>query len=339
MSINTVMRAEMMPAARNFLVDFLALEPHQELLITTDTGRVGGVVEALQAAALEVGAKFTTVTIAQLPYQGKLADPYLPRGLAAAVKDCDLWVDLTYPYIAGANVHAEAMKTEGLRYMLASDLSAAGMVRMFRDGALDALYAPQNELETLIAHSVGKTMRVTTPKGTDVSFKLAESLDLSMRRATRPGLHFVPGSCLIAPDIESVRGTIVLESCFHEYYTELREPIELEVNGRIQSVRGGGTERATMERALLRAGGGQFGYIIHFAHGMHPQARFTGDCFVEDIRVVGSNAIGMGLPFWVPEGGENHPDGIATMQSIWLDGQQIVKDGELLALPEIAAKN
>lgn len=330
MSGNTIMRAEIMRAARHFLVDFLALEAGKDLVITTDTARMGGVVEALQAVALEEGARFTTITIPQLPYQGKLADPYLPRALAVAVKECDLWVDLTYPYIAGADVHAEAMKTDGLRYMLTSDMSEEALIRMFGDGVLDALYPPQSELETLIANSVGKTMRMTSPSGTDVSFTLAESLDMSPRRATRSGLHFLPGSCLIAPEIESVRGKIVLESCFHEYYTELRVPIELEVDGRIRSVRGGGTERATMERALLRAGGGQYGYIIHFAHGMHPQARFTGECFVEDIRVVGSNAIGMGLPFWVPEGGENHPDGVATMQSVWLDGRQIIKDGEIL---------
>ncbi|WP_397473593.1 hypothetical protein [Pusillimonas sp.] len=336
MSGNSMLRAEIMGAARNFLVDFLAFEADKDLLITTDTARAVGVVEALQAVAIEVGARFTTVTIPQLPYQGKLADPYLPRALVAAIKECDLWVDLTYPYIAGADAHVEAMKTEGLRYMLSSDMSAEAMIRMFGDGVLDALYPPQSELETLIANSVGKTMRMTTPSGTDVTFALAESLDMSPRRATRSGLHFLPGSCLIAPEIESVRGKIVLESCFHEYYTELREPIELEVDGRIQSVRGGGTERATMERALLRAGGGQYGYIIHFAHGMHPQARFTGECFVEDIRVVGSNAIGMGLPFWVPEGGENHPDGVATMQSVWLDGRQIIQDGQILDLPVVA---
>ena len=332
MAGNTIRRAEIMSAARNFLVDFLALKPETDLLITTDTGRKEGVVEALQAAALEGGARFTTLTIPQLPYQGKLADPYLPRGLAAAVKECDLWVDLTYPYIAGSNVHADAMKSEGLRYMLASDLSSEAMIRLFADGELDALYGPQAQLESLIASSKGKTMRMTSPLGTDVTFTLGESLEMSPRRADKPGLFFLPGSCLISPEIESVRGKIVLETCFHEYYTQLREPIELEVDGRIQSVRGGGTERATLERALLRAGGGQFGYIIHFAHGMHPRARFTGECFVEDIRVVGSNAIGMGLPFWVPEGGENHPDGIATMQSIWLDGRQIVKDGNVLSL-------
>jgi 2,5-dihydroxypyridine 5,6-dioxygenase len=37
----------------------------------------------------------------------------------------------------------------------------------------------------------------------------------------------------------------------------------------------------------------------------------------------------------VPGGGENHPDGVVTMQSMWIDGTPIVKDGAL-ALPELA---
>jgi 2,5-dihydroxypyridine 5,6-dioxygenase len=318
---------ELFGAAQRFLVDFLAYRAHERLVITTDTARAPGVVEAIQAAALCIGGRPMVLTLPQLPFQGKLADPFLPEGLAGAVGQCDLWIDVTYPYIAGSSLHATAMKGGTLRYMLASDLSAAALVRLFAPDVLDEIYPPQFAFESLIAKSAGSSMRITTPLGTDVRFKLAESFERSPRRASEPGLHFLPGSCLINPDIESVRGRIVLETVFHEFYTPLRTPIELEVDGRIRSVWGGGTERATLERALLRAGGGQFGYVIHFAHGIHPRARYTGNCFVEDMRVLGSNAIGMGLPFWLPEGGENHPDGVISMHSIWLDDVQIVDEG------------
>ncbi len=50
--------------------------------------------------------------------------------------------------------------------------------------------------------------------------------------------------------------------------------------------------------------------------------------FIEDIRVPGSNAIGMGLPWWEPGGGENHPDGIVLDQSLWVGDVQLVKDGD-----------
>jgi hypothetical protein len=107
------------------------------------------------------------------------------------------------------------------------------------------------------------------------------------------------------------------------------------VDGRIREVSGGGTELKVMDRALRRAGGGQYGSIIHFSHGFHPAARFHGGSFIESIRAAGNNAVGLGIPWWEPGGGENHPDAVVTMQSLWIDGEPIVRDGALV-LPELA---
>ena len=46
--------------------------------------------------------------------------------------------------------------------------------------------------------------------------------------------------------------------------------------------------------------------------------------------LVATDAIGMGLPWWEPGGGENHPDAILYMQNIELDGQRIVEDGAIV---------
>jgi hypothetical protein len=91
-----------------------------------------------------------------------------------------------------------------------------------------------------------------------------------------------------------------------------------------------------MDRALKRAGGGEYGYIIHFTHGIHPAARATGKSFIEDMRVTGNDAVGMGLPWWIPGGGENHPDAILFQQSIWIDGNKIVEDGAIVGPPPLA---
>ena len=136
----------------------------------------------------------------------------------------------------------------------------------------------------------------------------------------------------------ALRCRIVLECVFHEFYTRLAEPIALEVDGRIRTVAGGGAERAILERALRRAGGGEYGYVIHFTHGLHPAARFTGRCFVEDMRVPGSDAVGLGLPWWQPGGGENHPDGVLSMQSLWVAGSRIVADGAITAPRALAER-
>jgi len=51
-------------------------------------------------------------------------------------------------------------------------------------------------------------------------------------------------------------------------------------------------------RALRRAGGTNGdGNFIHFTFGFPPAAAWTGRQFIEDIRVPGRNAVGMGLPW------------------------------------------
>ena len=64
-------------------------------------------------------------------------------------------------------------------------------------------------------------------------------------------------------------------------------------------------------------------------------ARFHGGSFIESIRAPGNNAVGLGIPWWEPGGGENHPDAVVTMQSMWIGGEQIVRDGVLVP-PELA---
>ena len=326
----SAVRPELFGAARQVL-DSLGHAASDRLLITTDTAGDQAVVQALAAAALAANGRPVVLCLPQLPYQGKLADPYLPEPLEGAAARADLWIDLTFPYIAGSALHDRIMRQGHARYLLASDLSADALPRLFGGVDLDRYFDVQAGLDALVADAVGETARITTPHGTDVSFTIAKPALVKPRRAQAPGLYLIPGAATLTPEIDTVRGRIMLECVFHEYYTRLAEPIALEVDGRIRTVAGGGAERAILERALRRAGGGEYGYVIHFTHGLHPAARFTGRCFVEDMRVPGSDAVGLGLPWWQPDGGENHPDGVLSMQSLWIAGTRIVADGAIAA--------
>jgi 2,5-dihydroxypyridine 5,6-dioxygenase len=328
----SAVRPELFGAAQRVL-DYLGYAARDRLLITADTAGDQAVVQALAAAALAAGGKPVMLCLPQLPYQGKLADPYLPEPLEGAAGCADLWIDLTFPYIAGSALHDRVMKRGAVRYLLASDLTGAALQRLFAGVDLDRYFDVLAGFDALFWGAVGQTARVTTPRGTDVSFTLAQPGLVKPRRAQAPGLYLIPGAATLTPEIETVRGRIVLETVFHEFYTRLDAPIVLEVDGRIRSVTGGGAERATLERALRRAGGGggEYGYVIHFTHGLHPAARFTGRCFVEDMRVKGSDAVGLGLPWWQDGGGENHPDAVLSMQSLWIAGSQIVADGAIVA--------
>jgi 2,5-dihydroxypyridine 5,6-dioxygenase len=167
---------------------------------------------------------------------------------------------------------------------------------------------------------------------------LGEATGSKPRHAVKAGATFsLPGSVVMTPDLESVRGTIVIVAAMHDWYGPLERPLTLHVDGRIRRIAEEGPDVALLDRALRRAGGGDYGHVIHFSYGLHPAARYRGDCFVEDIRAIGANAIGFGVPWWKPGGGENHPDGLLLRQNLWVEGQQIIKSGLVIA-PDRAAK-
>lgn len=316
--------------------DFMCVRPGEQLLITADTASDMAAVKALLNAASVAGARAGIFIAPQLPFQGSLADPFVPEPLAEAVKACDVWLDLTFPYMGGSHAHGEAMKTNRVRSLLLADLGAGGLARLFAGVDLDRLFALQEALDGLVSRAAGKVCRVTNRAGTDVSFTIGRPATRKLRHTDRPGTYTPPGSAVIYPEVESVRGTVVVEAAFHEYHTLLKKPLTLRVDGRIREIEGGDADRTVMDRALRRAGGGHYGSIIHFSHGFHPAARFAGHSFIEDIRVPGNNAIGLGIPWWEPGGGENHPDAVVTMQSLWIDGEPIVREGAIVGPAEVA---
>lgn len=325
-------------AADVIVRDFMCVARGEEVVITTDSARDPQAVQAIYRAAVVAGARPAILTIPQLPYQGSLADPYIPESIAAALGHCDVWFDMAFPYMAGSKAYNAAMANQRTRCLLLADLSAAGLTRLFGYVDLDRLFELQNGLDALVTANVGKQCRVTAPNGTDLRFTIGKPATVKLRHTNRPGFYTPPGSAVIYPEDDSVFGSVGINLAYHEYYTELRETLNIELDKQIVAVSGGGTDVWPMERALRRAGQGKYGSVIHLSIGFHPAARLGGRSFIEDIRVVGSNAIGLGIPWWKPGGGENHPDGVLLMQSMRIDDQAVVSDGRVVfpALKAIA---
>ncbi len=318
--------------------EMMCITKGESVLITTDTGTDVLGVQAVQDAAYRLGAKVASIVLAPpVPFQGGLADEFLPDHVKAAAGECDAWVDLCMPYLAGSKAFDAAMEKGRARYFLGADIGAEEIVRLMGGADLDGMFSLGDAFGEVLAEAAGKECRIANAAGTDVTFTLAKREGFALAKATKPGGYFVPGTVVFMPELESVRGSVVTSNMFHEYYTELAEPMTLRIDGTVKEVIGGGPENKVMQRALARAGNGDFGYVVHFTCGFHPAARYTGKCFIEDQRVAGYNAIGLGLPFWVPGGGENHPDCVISMQSMWVDGQQILQDGVLIAPDHLVA--
>jgi 2,5-dihydroxypyridine 5,6-dioxygenase len=327
---------ELARAAHILACDMMSVKASESVLISADTSTDLRLVEAVQNACCAMEAKVATVVLAPpVRFQGTLADAYLPDHFKAAAVACDVWIDFCFPYLAGSKTYDTAVHNQRTRYFLGADIGSGGLTRLMGRGHLDQIFALSDAFAELVEASAGKVCHVTNRVGSDVGFTLAKTEGLALAKATRPGGYFVPGTVLLIPELESVRGVIRCDAAFHEYYSAMRDPLSIEIDGTVKRVSGGGPDQALMERALLRAGGNKSGYVVHFSCGIHPVARFTGASFIEDQRVVGYNAVGLGLPPWMPGGGENHPDAIMSLQTIEIDQQAIVKDGRIVAPPEL----
>ena len=335
--LNAPIAPDVANAAEIMMKDYLAVTGKDTVLITADTASDMAVVEALLNCADNAGARTVLTVIPPLPFQGTLADPYVSEPLAAAMQGCDVWVDLTFPYLAGSKAWDKAMEKKRVRYCLCGDLKADAMVRMFRKVDLDALFRVQKAFAELTSRSVGKTCRLTNGLGSDLTFVLDKAPYPKPRQARQPGMYTVPGAHPLWPVHDSVKGVVTVDTAFHEYYTAMPSPMVLEIDGRVQKISGGGPEQKVMDRALKRAGGGRnYGYVIHFTCGLQPAARYTRACFVEDQRVVANNAVGLGTPFWQPGGGENHPDAVMSQQSIWIAGRPVMDEGTFVGPAKLA---
>ena len=100
---------ELAQAAGAMIREVLLVQSGETVLITADTASDMRTVEAVQNAACGLDTPVALLISPQLPFQGALGDPYISDPVRAAVKNCDVWIDLNFPYMAGSKAFDEAM--------------------------------------------------------------------------------------------------------------------------------------------------------------------------------------------------------------------------------------
>ena len=105
--------------------DMMCIEPGGSVLVTTGTGTDIVGVQAIADAACRLGARVASIVLAPpVPFQGGLADDYLPDHVRAAAGACDVWIDLCLPYLAGSGALDDAMKKGRARCFLGAGMGA-----------------------------------------------------------------------------------------------------------------------------------------------------------------------------------------------------------------------
>lgn len=318
--------------------DLFKLRPEETFAITADTESDAAVVKATARAAFAVGAKPMVVWLASPLGVGKAADPMLPVGsLVGALKAADAWVEFNNKWLLYSTVFDRAMnENPKLRYSCLVGMTADMMVRCIGRINYPLLKEFLEKVASITRQT--KTVRITTPAGTDLGFENAPGakMDVHLGYADTPGIHMMAGQIGWAPIYDTINGTIVFDGSLVPVGL-LKEPVLLKVReGNITEI-DGGKEAAEFKEWLRSFNDPTMLKMAHVCYGFNPGAKLTGDV-LEDERVWGCTEWGIGSYSGRPA--PSHSDGICLNSSVTLDGKQIVDRGKIVhsELAELASK-
>jgi leucyl aminopeptidase (aminopeptidase T) len=300
--------------------DCLGVKEGEEALVICNpaTQRVG---ERLREAAAEAGADAVLTVISERPSHG--AEP--PRTVAEAMAAADVLMAPTIQSLShtaarkrATDAGARCATLPGVTEEMLARVMSADMEGLRRKG-----HAVAEALDR------ASEARVTDANGTDLR------LDISGREAipdageiTEPGAfgNLPCGEGFLSP--AGGEGTLVIDGSLAGIGL-VEEPVELVVEGGHLTSARGGQGMAFME--LLTVHGEDGTNIAELGIGTNERAILTGE-ILEDEKIAGTCHVafgasaGIGGTIQVPV----HLDCIVMKPTVELDGEAIVRDGELL---------
>lgn len=337
------MKTELQIAADKLVCEIFGVKPGENVVLTADYESNDAVLRAVSDSVKEAGGLVCVITVPTPSGVGKSADPDLPiAALSAALCACDVWIEFNHQWLLYSTPFEKASsENKKLRYMCLVDFDEDLMIRTIGHVETKQLQVFMRKVTELTASA--KTMRVTTPAGCDVSFEIdpAHYVACDCGDATSPAIHMLTGQINVVPRFGSIQGKIVFDGSVTPPFGHAPKiPICLTVeNGVVVKIEGG-PEAAEYEAHLRGFNDPGMLKMAHIAYGFNPGARLTGN-IVEDERVWGATEWGIGYVSNIdaPPCGQDavsHTDGICLKSSVWLDGVQIMDEGEIV-LPELKA--
>ena len=307
-------------AVRAVVRECLGVREGEEVLVVADpvTQRIG---ERLRDEAGEAGGEAVLAVISERPSHG--AEP--PRSIAEAMAASDVLLAPTMQSLS----HTAARKRATDNGARAATLPGVTEEMLARAMSADMEGLRRKGHAVAEALDDASEARITDANGTDLA------LDLSGRDAipdagelTEPGAfgNLPCGEGFISP--VSGGGTLVVDGSLAGI-GRVGEPVELVVEGGHLTSARGGQGMAFMD--LLTAHGEDGTNVAELGIGTNEKAILTGE-ILEDEKIAGSCHVafgasaGIGGTIQVPV----HLDVIVMKPSVELDGEAIVRDGELL---------
>lgn len=317
---------ELSKIAHNLVANCMGTRPGETVLIVTDTLVSSRIPMALAAQARAIGADPVIVTMTPRTKNGE--DP--PAAVAEAMKRAQVILAPTTASIYHTSAKHEAQKA-GARGVL----KVLHVEELWYDGGMSADFFEIRKKAEILAGLLRKTdtARVTTPAGTDLTMRIAgrEPKGWLCGICRNPGdMSAMPGGEVSLPPIEETAQGIVLVEVAMTEVGAVRNPIRMIVEkGKV--VRIEGAEEAHRLREIIR-GVENATNIAELGIGLNPKAKLIGEIY-ESKKRLGTIHIGIGDNTWGYGGdvsSDIHLDGLMLDVTLELDGQTVIKDGQLL---------
>ena len=303
------------------------VQPGEVVVVVTDPAMLR-YADAVGAAAREAGAAVTVCIIPMRDQDGQ--EPPLPvaRAMAeAAVVFSPVRISITHTRAMRAALEAGARVCMMTAYTDAIMTSPALLETDFE--------AQAHVCRRLgAAFTEGESVRLTSPRGTDLRFGIEGRVANVLTNIPEPGeLAPVPDiEVNVVPVTGSAEGTLIADASVpYLGIGILEEPIVCSVTGGMIAEMTGGAQADVLRVHLESFADRHCFNVAELGVGLNPNARLTGE-MLEDEGVMGTIHIGIGTSHTL--GGEivapTHYDLLMWEPTIAVDGRVVQKDKEVL---------
>jgi leucyl aminopeptidase (aminopeptidase T) len=307
-------------AAQVALGNCLAVKKGESVLVITDAPerKVG---YAFWEAAREAGAEAMVLEI--LPRSSNGEEP--PPAVAKLMRDFDVLIIPTSKSMSHTKARREACES-GARCV-----TLPGIIEDTMERTLNADYNEIARRSLKLAEMVtgGKTAKVTTPAGTDITMVIEGRechADTGLVHSPGDFSNLPAGEAYLAPVEGTANGVIVVDGAM---VGKVKEPIKITVKDGFATQITGGKSAKELEE-LLEPFGQPGRNVAELGIGTNHKAKIVGSV-LEDEKVMGT--VHMALGDNQSMGGvvsvQSHLDGILLKPTLWIDDRKIMEDGAL----------
>ncbi|MGM0378434.1 MAG: aminopeptidase [Bacillota bacterium] len=317
--------------AKKIINESLKIQKNERVLILTDPKRY-----ELANSFFKVCSKtYDTMilTISEMKYDGAKLSDFVKEHL----KICDVLLAYTTMSVSHTKSVLEA-RSKGVRVA-----SLPGITKDIYKRAIDIDFKEMAELTKKLRKTFekGSQVKVTTEKGTDISFSIKNRPIYEMNAICKNKGDFInlpDGEMMVAPIENSMNGKIVVDlSMMPDQMTQYGIIGKLENEKIILDIKKGeivnysNNKASNILKNVINSADKNANIIAEFAIGTNPKAKIIGN-ILEDEKVLKTChfAFGSNTTF----GGNNqsniHLDGIIDEPTIYLDGIKIIENGNLI---------